>query len=403
MAHHDRRRPSDGAGVRPATSRRAFLAGLVGVGSTALLVGCGRDGEAREPAGSSSTSSSSPAATVPCIGGIDSGNLGLCYAWPDTHDGGQMINWLSASYPRGFVQEDLAVMASMGITQVRAFCQLESVMSFDGERFAMVPELAANLHDVFDLAAGFGISLLPVMTESHVNETVTDLDGKFRWDLARTSAGRATYGRALEQYAREFAVHDNVVMWETQNEPYGNITWAQVPAAMGVTDDDAHEWLVVAYDAVKNVVGDALVGFSDLEEEQQEKYRLISDPERRASLVDDCTDVYSLHIYRNETDQIADFSSVDSKPLWCVELGGYNYDDPTGEAHGGQPAHDDLYDESVNDAVLQEMVPFLLDMGFELLMPWSFANNGGMVEHLPDGSHDLKAAADWISAELTRC
>jgi hypothetical protein len=49
------------------------------------------------------------------------------------------------------------------------------------------------------------------------------------------------------------------------------------------------------------------------------------------------------------------------------------------------------------------MVPFLLDMGFELLMPWSFANNGGMVEHLPDGSHDLKAAADWISAELTRC
>jgi Cellulase (glycosyl hydrolase family 5) len=385
------------------TSRRAFLSGLLGAGSLAVLAGCGDRGSG---AGGSATSSALPsvsAPTISCTGGIDSANLGICYAWPDTHDGGQMINWLGEDHPFGTVTDDFAVMASMGITRVRAFCQLESVMSFDGDRFTMVPHLAANLHGVFEMAAGFGISLLPVVTESHVNESVHDLDGKFRWDLARTSQGRATYGRALSAYAREFAVHDNVVMWETQNEPYGNITWAEVPQAMGVTDEDAHEWLLVAYDAMKAEVGDVVVGFSDLEEEQQEKYRLVANPERRGALVDDCTDVYSLHIYRNETSQIADFSDVSDKPLWCVELGAYNYVDPTGERHGGQPANNDLYDEVVNNQVLQEMVPFLLDGGFDLVMPWSFANNGGMVEHLPDGSHDFKASADWMMAELTRC
>ena len=385
------------------SSRRAFLAGLLGAGSVAVLAACGDRGTV---ASESTTSSLGPPASAPiitCTGGIDSANLGLCYAWPDMHDGGQMVNWLGADHPFGIVSDDFAVMASMGVTKVRAFCQLESVMSFDGDGFTMVPALAANLHGAFEMAAGFGISLIPVATESHVNEPVHDLDGKFRWELARTAQGRAIYGRALESYAKEFAVHDNVVMWETQNEPYGNITWAEVPQAMGVTEEDAHEWLLVAYDAMKAEVGDTPVGFSDLEEEQQEKYRLVADPERRGALVDDCTDVYSLHIYRNETSQIADFSDVTDKPLWCVELGAYNYDDPTGDDHGGQPAHNDLYDEAVNDQVLQDMVPFLLDGGFDLVMPWSFANNGGMVEHLPDGSHDLKAAADWMMAELTRC
>lgn len=388
--------------MRPTTSRRRFLGGVLGVAATGLLVACGGD-DAGLPGGSDP--SRPDAAPAPrCSGVLGPANLGLCYAWPDTHDGGQMINWLGADHPAGLVRDDLATMASMGIVKVRMFCQLESIMSFDGRQFSLVPELAANLHRTFDEAEALGISILPVMTESHVNEPVTDLDGKFRWDLALTPSGRAIYGRALEAYATEFATHDNVVMWETQNEPYGNITWATIPAQLEVTDEDAHEWLRVAYDAVKGVVGDeALVGFSDLEEDQQDKYRLVADAERRGALVDDCTDVYSLHIYRNETAQIADLGDVTDKPLWCVELGAYNYDDPTGEAHGGQPAHDDLYDERVNADVLREMAPFLVDVGFELLMPWSFANNGGMVEHRPDGSHDLKASARWMVDELTRC
>jgi class 3 adenylate cyclase len=390
-------------------SRRQFITGLLGAGVAGAMVGCSRPSGSGAVSAPSSTSgavasATSPIAGIECVPGASSASIGINYAWPDDHAGGQVLSWLGSWYDTTIVHDDLAVMADMGVRSVRAFCQLESVMSFDGRAFTLVPELVAHLHDFIDVAAVFDIAVLPVLADGHVNVAPRDLDGKFRWDLTRTSSGRAIYGRAVEDYVRELSRHENVVMWETANEPYGNLTWATVPADLGVTDDDAHEYLRVVYDAAKGVVGDgALVGFSDLEEDQQDKYRLVADPERRAALVDDCTDVYSLHIYRNLTSQIADLSQVTGKPLWCVELGAYNYDDPTGEDHGGQPADDDLYDEVVNGDVLKAMVPHLLEQGFELLMPWSFANNGGMVVHHPDGSHELTSSAHWLAAQMRGC
>lgn len=382
-------------------SRREFIAGVIGVGVAGALAGCASRSAS---GGAVPATSAPPVPATACVPGASSATIGLNYAWPDDHAGGQVLSWLGSWYDPAIVHGDLAVVADMGIRSLRAFCPLESVMSFDGVDFAMAPGFVAHLHDFIDTAATLGIDVLPVLADGHVNAAPRDLDGKFRWDLAMTSSGRAAYGRAVEAYVRELSVHENIVMWETANEPYGNLTWASVPAELGVTEEQAHDYLRVVYDAAKDVVGDAaLVGFSDLEEDQQEKYRLVADPTRRAALVDDCTDVYSLHIYRNHTSQIADFSEVTGKPLWCVELGAYNYDDPTGEAHAGLPASNDLYDGDVNAEVLEDMVPHLLGQGFELLMPWSFANNGGMVVHLPDGGHELGRAAQWLRSQVRDC
>jgi hypothetical protein len=275
-------------------------------------------------------------------------------------------------------------------------------MGFDGSAFSLDRKAAGHLHDFLDHANKLGVSVIVVMTDGHIDgtEPPKNFDGKFRWELVKAEPESSTYLRAFEAYVREFGRHSNVAMWEIQNEPYGNLTWSSWPQSLGVTPDETHRFLLATYQAIKSLAGSVPVGFSDLEEEQQDKYKLFSDPQRRDAFVDDCTDVYSMHCYRGRPDQLFDFTSLTGKPKWCTELGSYNYRDLTGKDHNGVAADNDLYDEAKNLAVVQSLSLVLFDQGFELVMPWGLTANGGMVAHRSDGGHDLKALPRWMAEQL---
>jgi hypothetical protein len=322
-------------------------------------------------------------------------------AWLNDHHGGQEPNWLSVGTAEGPIGDDLRVLAALGIRSVRAFCQLESVMAYDGARFALDAERARRLHAFLDLAGSLEISIIPVMADGHVDGSIPteSLDGYFRWELIGHPSGVDLYRRAVRDYVREFGRHDNVTFWELHNEPYGNLTWSSWPQQLGVTRAQTHDYLVAVYEEAK-AGGATLVGFSDLEEEQQDKYRLFSVPDRRVALVDDCSDVYALHVYRAHVSQLADFSDLTGKPKWCLELGNYNYVDPSGFDHHGLPAHDELLHEGANFHAFRRLSRSLRDMGFSLFMPWSMASNPGMFTHEPDGRHVVKELPRWMAGEI---
>jgi hypothetical protein len=275
-------------------------------------------------------------------------------------------------------------------------------MSYDGSTFSLNAERTANLHQFLDAAAARLIAVAVVMGDGHVDSDHAgqSLDGKFRWELVVGPDGVDVYRRAVGSYLKEFARHANVMFWELHNEPYGNLTWSSWPQRLGVTPAQAHNYLTATYRVAKEHVGSTPVGISDLEEEQQDKYKLFSVPSRTAALIDDCSDVYAMHVYRASESQLANFSRLSGKPKWCLELGAYNYDDPTGVGHNNVPAHNELYDEHANAKVFRALGRALIGMGFELLMPWSMADNGGMFVHQPDGTHLVKELPRWMAGEL---
>jgi hypothetical protein len=189
-------------------------------------------------------------------------------------------------------------------------------------------------------------------------------------------------------------------MWELHNEPYANLTWSAFPQLHGITESELHTFLRQTYVAAKQLTGATLVGISELEEGQQEKYRMFSNPDRRASLLDDVTDVYSVHIYRSRIDELSDLSGMNGKPKWCSELGSYNYIDQTGESHCGQPANNELRQEHANFRTVRALIPALIAMGFELIMPWSFTDNDGMILHRPDQTHEWRSLTTWMHRQL---
>jgi hypothetical protein len=306
-------------------------------------------------------------------------NLGLNYPWLDNHRGEQSVNWLNENYDRNKVRADLKLLRSLGVTKTRTFCQLESVMGYDGSAFSLDSRAAGHLHDFLDYADRLGVSVIVVMTDGHLDAATppANFDGKFRWELVKAEPEAAAYLKAIEAYIKEFRRHGNVAMWEIQNEPYGSLTWATWPQRLGVTAEETHRFLVASYQAIKPLAGSVPVGFSDLEEKQQDKYTLYSDPQRRRTFVDDCTDVYSMHCYRSRPDELFDFTTLAGKPKWCTELGSYNYRDPTGAAHNGLSANNELYDETKTLAAVQVLSAELLDQGFELVMPWGLTSNAG--------------------------
>ena len=329
-------------------------------------------------------------------------NLGMNLAWLNDHHGGQQPNWLSSGFDAELVAGDLEVLAALGIRSVRAFCPIESVMAYDGGRFTLDADRAGHLHTFLDLASALDISIIPVMADGHVDRSTPSqsLDGLFRWELITSSSGVDAYRRAVRDYVQEFGRHGNVMLWELHNEPYGNLTWSSWPTQLGITRTLTHDYLVSAYQEAKEVSGAVPVGFSDLEEEQQDKYRLFSVLDRRAAFVDDCSDVYALHIYRAHVSQLADFTDLTGKPKWCLELGSYNYADPTGAAHHGLPAHNELLHEAANYHAFRRLSRALRGMGFSLFMPWSMASNPGMFIHEPDGRHIVKDLPRWMAAEI---
>ena len=142
------------------------------------------------------------------------------------------------------------------------------------------------------------------------------------------------------------------------------------------------------------------MGISELEEEEQEMYQIFSDTEKRRMFIDDVTDVYSMHIYRNNASQVADFSNLTGKPKWVVELGAYNYDDPYAKEHP-VPGFSELFDTNKNYNATIDISRKLLNSNFTIIMPWAFTSNNGMVRHNTNGSHELLKFAQFMKKQLT--
>jgi hypothetical protein len=325
-------------------------------------------------------------------------NLGLNYPWVDDHQGHVQMLWMD-EYRPDLVENDLKAISQLGVRIIRVFAPVDAVGSFNGEEFTLEPRRADNVDRFLTSAGRKGLKVILVMADGNVNEQPRDLDGKFRWDLVQSERGLKTLSAAYVAYVRRFRAHEHILMWEVANEPYGNLTWAAFPQKRNVSLEQAHHYLRTMYQAIKPLTR-AYVGFSELHEEQQEKYRFFSNAEFRRRYIDDATDVYAVHIYRALPEQVPDFSELQGKPKWCSELGSYNYVDETGAAHAGQQAGGELWNERDNFRAVTSIVPRLLDGGFELILPWAFTANEGMVVHRRDGSHELKSLPLWMQAQL---
>ena len=329
---------------------------------------------------------------------LNAKNLGINYPWVDHHNGHVEMLWMR-DYRPDLVDEDLRVIHSLGVRVIRVFAPLDALMSYENQRFTMAEDRAENLNRFLQTAAKYELRVILVMADGNVNDEREDLSGKFRWELVRTSEGLESLAGAYREYVRRFNHHSNVLMWETANEPYANLTWAKVPQELAISQDQVHSYLRRVYEAIKPLTT-GYVGFSDLHEEEQQKYRLFTSEDFRRRYIDDATDVYSIHVYRASPEQIPDFSALTKKPKWCSELGSYNYFDVTGEAHANQPANGELWNERKNLDAVTSIVAKLLDEDFELILPWAFTSNEGMVAHRPDGSHELKALPRWMKMQL---
>jgi hypothetical protein len=325
-------------------------------------------------------------------------NLGINYPWVDDHAGTVQYLWMQ-DYRSRLVEDDLDAIASLGVRIIRVFAPVEAVMSYGGTGFTLVEAHAANVDRLLESAARREMQVILVMGDGNGYRKPEDHDGKFRWELIKSDSGRRIVAAACAAYVLRFRRHNNVLMWEVANEPYANLTWAPYPQQLKVTLDEAHAYLRAAYQTIKPLTT-VHVGFSDLHEEGQQKYRLYTNQEFRQRYIDDATDVYSIHIYRDSPRDVPDFAGLGDKPKWCTEVGSYNYVDETGAQHLGQPGHGELWDEQKNFQAVTAIVPRLLDGGIGLVLPWAFTENEGMVVHRPDGSHELKSLPRWMREQL---
>ena len=328
-------------------------------------------------------------------------SLGINLPWLDLHDGNHFrlaYNWLNASYDPALVEADLAEIAAMGVRKIRSFCLMEWIFDFQGGAFHLNAGSANHLDDFLDRAERHDLQVIAVMGDGNCDGGPQD--GKFQWHLIRCRAGRQTCADAYVAYVKRFRRHRNILMWEVINEPYGSLTWSRQARALGVTHEQVSEYLRLSYSSLKSIAGDIPVGFSELEEQEQDKYHMFGDPAKRKALIDDSTDIYSMHFYRASPDQIEDFRSLTGKPKWATELGSYNYSDPHAEGHP-IPARDELYDGSKNYQAVPPLAQKLTDSGFTLIMPWAFSSNPGLVTHNKGGTHTLGPLALYIKRELT--
>jgi hypothetical protein len=329
--------------------------------------------------------------------------LGINFPWLDLHTGAdfkQAYNWLTGSYDSSLVEGDLTEIESMGIRKMRSFCVMESVFDFRDGAFRLNPTTAKNLDDFLDRAERHGIRVITVMGDGNYDSKGATLDGKFRWNLIQSQEGRRVYADAYVAYLKRFGRHRNILMWEMHNQPYGELTWSPAARDAGITQEQLHDYLWLSYTRLKSVAGAVPVGFSDMEEKEQGKYHLFANDVKRRALIDDCTDIYSMHIYRASPDEIEDFRTLVGKPKWAVELGSYNFSDPDASEHPFA-ASNELYDGQKNYEAVRHVGQKLMNSGFTLIMPWGFSGNPGLVTHNKDGSHTLGPLALYMKKELT--
>jgi len=328
--------------------------------------------------------------------------LGINLPWLDLHNGADVRlahNWLGASYDCRLVEADLEEIEAMGIRKIRCFCVLESVFDYQDGAFRLNPNHANHLIDFLLRTERHRMQVICVMSDGNCGNR--PLEGQFRWDLIQSPQGAQAYADAYVEYVKRFGCHANILMWEVNNEPYGSLTWSPLAHKLRVTQEQVHDYLRLCYTTLKSHAGDVPVGFSEMEEREQDKYHMFGDAPKRKALIDDCTDIYSMHFYRASPDQIEDFRPLTDKPKWATEIGSYNYFDPRAEGHP-LPAKDDLYDASKNYRAVPLLARKLVNSGFTLVMPWAFSSNPGLVAHKKDGTHMLGPLALYIRRELTR-
>lgn len=333
-----------------------------------------------------------------------SDNLGINLPWLDMHDGTVEYNWLNDKYNSAVVDSDLIVIHKMGITKIRSFASMEAIFDYKNKKFIINEAYANNLDDFLNKAEEYNISVILVMGSggnAASNGTIKNLDGNFHWDLIQTPEGVKVYTNAYIDYVNRFKNHKNILMWETMNEGYGSLIWNSDAKELNVTQTQVHTFLVQSYRAVKPLAGNVPVGFSDYEEEQQPMFQIYSNTTKREALVDGSTDIYSMHIYRNNAYQVANLSNLTNKPKWVVELGAYNYYDPNMIYHP-IAGNDELLDTDKNFVAVTQISKKLLDSGFTLIMPWAFTSNSGMVIHNPDGSYTLLKLPQFMEYELKK-
>ena len=330
-------------------------------------------------------------------------NLGINFAWLNNHDGSEITNWLNIKYDPAKVNADLDGIQNTGIRKVRAFLQIDSVMSCNGTSFVWNEQSRSNLNDFVKKCKLRGIHLIVVMdTGNSEGNTYTNLDGKFKWPLIKTQQGIDKYLVAQTMYINELKSYNNILMFEIMSEPYAELTWSLDAKASDVTKDDVHNYLKQSYNNAKRLTN-VPVGFSDYEEEEQGKYRTFSDDANREKYIDDCTDIYSMHIYRPDASYLYDFSKLTSKPKWLSEFGNLNYEDlDIAKSYRKLVGHNELYDTEKNFNAVISIAPKAESDGFSGMYLWSWSSNIGMVSHNPDGTHTVKKLLLWVKSQISR-
>lgn len=326
-------------------------------------------------------------------------NLGINYPWLNASD----ITWINTNWNQTKVFADLDAAKAMNVKKIRAWVTVDALYPFDGTNYGAINSTyAANVDSFLNYAATDGLSVIIVMADGNSQTQPASYNGKVQWSLFQSQAGIAKYAALFTDYVARFRSHTNILAWEIMNEPYGSGTnsgFSAYATSLGITNTQVHTWLQTMYATVKG--GDNFqrpVMFSDYEEEEQTKYQVFSSASFRAQWVDDCTDVYSMHIYRPSAANMADFRNVTGKPKWLSEVGNINYSDPTGASHNNFPGHNELYSPS-NAPAVRDLMTKALNSGFSLCMPWSLADNQYIVDY-STGNPILTDLGLWIKSAL---
>jgi hypothetical protein len=335
---------------------------------------------------------------------INSDNFGINFAWMNNHDGTESTAWMGDKYNLDRINKDLDEIQSLGIKKIRVFIPIESVMTFDRTKFTWSEPEKTNLQNFTEACSARGLSVIVVMNSGNHDGKYNNLDGKFRWPLIKNQSGINAYLEAQKKYIELIDGH-MVSMFELMNEPYGELTWSPGAKESGITKDEVHNFLKQSYDAAKKYTNTP-AGFSDYEEEEQYKepnnyydYGIFSNKSNLKLYVDDCTDIYSMHIYRPNASYLYDFRSLIDKPKWLSEVGNLNYYDPEAKTWP-MAGHNELWSMTEDFKAVKSITDEALNQGFSEIYVWSWSSNSAIVSHNPDGSHTLTDFGDRIRHQL---
>lgn len=327
--------------------------------------------------------------------------LGINLPWETGSD----VSYINTSYDSNVIQTELDAIYTTGVRKIRTFITVDAVYEYSGGAdgdFTINAAAAANVADYLGRIEAKGMQVILVMAHhGNTSSQPASLDGHVQWSLFQTEAGRQKYAAIYADFVQRFSTCGCIMAWELMNEPYGggtNMGFSSYATSLSLTEDEVHEWLKLMYSTVKDgTPAGTIVCFSEYQEEEQEKYQTFNDG-FRATYIDDCTDVFSMHIYRPGASYMADFRTLNSKPKWLIEVGHLNYSDPNAESHP-IAGNNELYTKR-NAPATRDIMRKALNSGFELIMPWSASDNDHIIKYNADSSYSLGNFGQWIKSTL---